>query len=94
MNVEQLRDLAGCTQLCAVDASPKSTVESITRVTHNGVSFSSVTDVDDYLVAVAGESVLETLAVWFRAHHAGDTSDPFTYEIEPGRFVLVPEAEG
>lgn len=66
-------------------------VAPIFIVVHNGVTFSRQTRVDRYVVVTNGEAVEHTLAAWLQAHHKGDTSAPFTHELSPGRFVIVPE---
>ncbi len=91
MDIKRLREAAGCSRLCSLSGGERA-VAPLYRLTHNGVSFSRQVDVDMYLLEVAEPAVFETMSAWLRAHHAGDYSQPFAYEFQNGRTVLVHEA--
>ncbi len=87
---ENLTDMAGCTRFCVVSMQERDIAWQL-LVTHNGVSFSHRVCIDAYLLAVAEQGVAQTMIAWMKAHHAGKHADPFEFEIEPGKTVLVPE---
>jgi hypothetical protein len=97
IDAQELRRLAGCTPWCAVDIQPQTTMLA-QRIRHNTVRLSRATDVDDLYVCSLLPADLDNLHIalgaWMRAHHRGDTSNPFRHEVMSGQFVEIAEAEG